>query len=85
MATWINKLKQLLIGFLGTHDNKYIITDKGLKIIIFDRSFLQSLKTATSFSSKSKNITSFTNKDINSTSFTNKNKHSSIWSNINKS
>ena len=30
---WINRIKQILVGFLSTHDNKYIITDTGKKII----------------------------------------------------
>ena len=45
---WINRIKQILVGFLSTHDNKYIITDTGKKIIGWNYSF--GLKTkATTF------------------------------------
>ena len=55
MTTWINKIKQILIGFLSTHDNKYIITDTGKKIIGWDYSFGIKIPANTSFfTSKSK-------------------------------
>jgi len=54
MTTWINKIKQLLIGFLSTHDDKYIITEDGKKIVMFDFSFTNKSKSVTSFTNKSK-------------------------------
>jgi len=54
MTTWINKIKQLLIGFLSTQDGKYIVTDQGLKLVAFDRSFINSIKVVTSFTNKNK-------------------------------
>ena len=54
MTTWINKIKQILIGFLSTHDNKYIITDTGKKIIGWNYSFGLKTKATTIFTSKSK-------------------------------
>lgn len=62
MTTWIRKIKQLLIGFLSTEDDKYIITDKGLKLVAFDRSFINSIKSITSFGTKAKTNSLFTNK-----------------------
>jgi len=54
MTTWINKLKQILLGFLSTHDNKYIITDTGLKLVAFDYTFQNAVKSSTTFTNKSK-------------------------------
>lgn len=61
MTSWINKIKQLLLGFLATHDNKYIITDTGKKLIAFDYSFSNAVKNDTSFTDLSKNTSVFTN------------------------
>ncbi len=51
---WINRIKQILVGFLSTHDNKYIITDTGKKIIGWNYSFGLKTKATTIFTSKSK-------------------------------
>jgi hypothetical protein len=34
--SWINKIKQLLNGFLSSQDDKYITTEDGLKLWITD-------------------------------------------------
>lgn len=54
MTTWFNKIKQLLIGFLATHDRKYIVTNEGKKILLFDFSFINKNKAATSFTNLNK-------------------------------
>ena len=60
---WINKIKQMLIGFLSTEDNRYIITDTGKKILCFDYHFNEAIKTDTVFSERIKASTVFRNKD----------------------
>jgi hypothetical protein len=45
---WINRLKQLLLGFLSA-DNKYIVTHDGKKIAVINRSFVNRTKATTSF------------------------------------
>jgi hypothetical protein len=62
MTTWINKLKQILLGFLSTHDNKYIITDTGLKLVAFDYTFQNAVKSSTTFTNKSKTSSVWANK-----------------------
>jgi len=59
---WINKLKQILVGFLSTHDGKYLITDKGLKLVAFDKSYIDEIKSITSFGNSSKSNTNYSNK-----------------------
>jgi hypothetical protein len=49
MVAWVNKLKQLLIGYLSTHDHKYIITDEGKKIIALNARFRNKTKAPSSF------------------------------------
>ena len=50
-----------MVGFLSTHDGKYIITDTGKKIVAFDYSFKNAILQTTSFSNKSKTNTSYSN------------------------
>ena len=52
--SWLNKIRQILIGFLSTQDNKYIITDTGKKLIGWNYSFQNKIKATTIFTSKSK-------------------------------
>lgn len=66
MTTWINKIKQILVGFLSTHDNKYIITDTGKKLIAWNYSFGIKIPANTSFASKLKTATIFTSKSKSS-------------------
>lgn len=61
MTTWINRIKQLLLGFLATHDNKYLITDTGKKLVAFDFTFKNATKNTTSFNGLSKITSVFTN------------------------
>ncbi len=63
MTKWINKIKQMLIGFLSTEDNKYIVTDEGKKILCFDYHFGEAIRADTIFSEHTKASTVFTNKD----------------------
>jgi len=46
---WLNRVKQLLLGFLSTHDSKYIVTNDGKKIVVVNKSFVNRLKSITSF------------------------------------
>ncbi len=46
---WVNKVKQLLRGFLSTHDSKYIITHDGKKIMVINSGFVNKLKSITGF------------------------------------
>jgi len=59
---WINKLKQLLLGFLSTHDDKYLITDTGLKLVAFDYTFQNAVKSPTTFINRSKTSSVWVNK-----------------------
>lgn len=60
--SWINKIKQLLLGFLSTHDGKYIVTDQGKKLVAFDYTFRNAILKATSFNKGSKSSTNYSNK-----------------------
>jgi len=60
MTTFIRKIRQILRYFLGTHDNKYIITDTGKKILISDNGFTYNTKSDTIFTFKSKSPTIWT-------------------------
>lgn len=42
--SWINKIKQLLSGFLSSQDDKYITTEDGLKLWIKDNSWINKTK-----------------------------------------
>jgi hypothetical protein len=37
--TFIDKVKQFVIGFLATQNNKYLTTEDGKKLLIFDLVF----------------------------------------------
>lgn len=52
--SWINKIKQLLLGFLSTHDGKYIVTGQGKKLVAFDYTFRNAILKATNYSNKTK-------------------------------
>lgn len=54
MTNWINKIKQMLIGFLSTEDSKYIVTDEGKKILCFDYHFNEAIRASTVFKNRDK-------------------------------
>lgn len=60
--SWINKIKQLLLGFLSTHDGKYIITDTGKKLVAFDYTFRNAILKATTFIKEGRSSTNYSNK-----------------------
>lgn len=79
MTTWIRKIRRLIKAFLSTDDNKYIVTDIGKKILMFDNSFTYNTKSETVFSKKDMSNTVLTRKDRASTVFTFKNTSPSVW------
>lgn len=79
MTTFIRKIRQILRYFLGTHDNKYIITDTGKKILISDNGFTYNTKSDTIFSRRDRSATVLTKKDKAITDFTFKSKSPTIW------
>lgn len=54
MTTWLRKVKQLLLGFLATHDDKYLVTETGLKLVAFDYTFKKATKSVTSYTNKTR-------------------------------
>lgn len=61
--TWLNKVKSILIGYLATHDDDYIVTHDGKKILAFDRRWQPFSRAATSMTNRAKAAAAvFTNK-----------------------
>lgn len=80
MATWLNKLKRQLTGFLATESSKYITTESGLKIQIRDLGrFDDESKNTQSFNENSKSATSFSVKAKGTNSFTERSKNPATW------
>ncbi len=54
ISSWGNKLKNLLIYFWGTHDDKYVVDHEGRKIVFLDNSYTNKTKKTSSWSYKAK-------------------------------
>jgi len=55
MSTWINYVKQLLSYYLGTQDDKYILTENGLQLWIVDHEWSPFQKFISGWTSQTKN------------------------------
>lgn len=53
-STFINKVKNFLVYFWGTHDDKYVVDHNGNKIIFSDSDY--------SFTDRTKNASNYTNR-----------------------
>lgn len=62
MAAFVDKIKVLLAYFLGTQDNKYLLTEHGLKLLIGDFSATDKTKATGTWSLKAKATGMWTDK-----------------------
>lgn len=81
MTTWINKIAQRLIAFLATEDNKYIVTETGLRILVINNKGLFKTRSSTSYINKNRLLTSFNKKIASDTSFSRKTRSITNWNN----
>lgn len=54
MTTWLNKVKNILLGYLATHEDDYLVTHDGMKLLAFDRRWQPKSRATTVFTNKSK-------------------------------
>lgn len=54
IATFTNKVKNLLYYFWGTDDDKYVVDHLGRKIVFFDYDYSNKNKQSTTYTNKSK-------------------------------
>ncbi len=64
MTNWVQKIKSVLVYFWGTHDDKYIVNEDGLKIVFIDRSYGGKSRNTSQWDNKNRNTTTYHNKNI---------------------
>ena len=50
MTTWVNRVKNFLVYFWGTHNDKYVVDHNGNKIVFFSNAFQLSTKHESNYS-----------------------------------
>lgn len=60
MTDWLNTVKNLLSYYLGTQNNKYLITESGLRLWIVDLEYRGAAKIPSVFNGINKALSSWT-------------------------